>query len=244
MIQKITKYSGLAMFLLLLSPLFLNCSKEEPNTRPPDPEEQGEDKEEEEEEGPAPKTMEVVPSDVTITQQARKLEQLVGETDRQRGEPTRSQTYSRYGLEAIDLGVPFQKGDTTFVLFGDTWGNRGGLPNTIAYTTDKNPEDGLKLDFVQDQNGSYHPLSVSQISQDEFEVPTEGVVIDDQMYIYHTTDHSDQVAMGRSVVARSNNNGGRTFSFLYNLSTSKFINVSVVQDETSAWPGLPSEENK
>lgn len=218
--------------LLILSFLFFSCSgNDDDDVVPP-------------EEEVAPKTLEVVQTDVEITQRATKLEQLVGETDRQLDEPTRNQTYSKYGLEATDLGVPFQKGDTTFVLFGDTWGDRGGLPNTVAYTTDDNPEDGLELNFVQDEFGSYYPLTVSQISQNEFEVPTEGIIVGNQLYIYHTTDHSAQVTMGRSVLAKSNNDGARTFEYLYDFSTGKFINVSVVQSESSAWSGLPTEENE
>ncbi len=232
--KSIIKIYLIVGMLLIMVFLTFSCSDDDNEDLPPD------EKEEEVE----PTTLDIVPSDVEIIQRAKKLEQLVGEIDRERDEPTRSQTYSRYGLEATDLGVPFKKGDTTFILFGDTWGDRGGLPNTVAYTTDDNPEDGLKLNFVEDVNGSYYPLTVPEISQNEFEVPTEGVMVGDQMYIYHTTDHSSQITMGRSVLAKSNNDGARTFRYLYDYSTNKFINVSVVQSNSSEWEGLPTEENE
>ncbi|WP_083634213.1 DUF4185 domain-containing protein [Salegentibacter sp. T436] len=232
MMRKLKEYNIIGLFLIL-SVSFFSCSNDDDEV-PPD----------EKVENVSPETLEVIPADVAITQKAIKIEQLVGQTDRERDEPTRNRTYSRYGLQATDLGVPFQKGDTTFVLFGDTWGDRGGLPNTVAYTLDKNPENGLELDFVVDESGSYYPLTVSQISQNEFEVPTEGIMIGDQMYIYHTTDHSAQVTMGRSILAKSNNDGARTFEYLYDFSTTKFINVSVVQAASSSWEGLPSEENE
>ncbi|MGY5851422.1 DUF4185 domain-containing protein [Salegentibacter sp. F14] len=187
---------------------------------------------------------EVVMADVEITNHATKIEQIVGDIDRQHNEHTRNQTFTRYGLRATDLGVPFQYGDTTFILFGDTWGSKGGLPNVMAFTDDSDPEDGLSLDFIEDDDGLYHSLHIPGISQKEFEVPTEGVMVNDQMYIYHTTDHTPQEVMGRSVLARAKDDGGKTFEYLYNFSTRKFINISIVQDNTSNWELLPAESEE
>lgn len=190
-----------------------------------------------------PVTPEVVASDVKIVRRAEKIEQLVGDYDKHLQSPTRNQTYSRYGLETTDLGVPVYDGETTFILFGDSWGTRGGRPNTIAYTKDVNPDDGLNLEFVTDENGVYNPLTVSEISQNAFEVPTEGVFVNDQMYIYHTTDHSEQNMMGRSILARTNDDGYKSFEYLYDFSVSKFINISVVQVNVSQWVGLPIDNS-
>src|SRR5690606_378322 len=61
--------------------------------------------------------------------------------------------------------------------------------------------------------------------------PMEGVSWNDVMYIYATTDH-----MGRSVIAKSKDDG-HTFTKLYDLSNTKFVNVSLVKTRsTSAYP--------
>jgi hypothetical protein len=139
----------------------------------------------------------------------------------------------------------FQDGETTYILYGDSWGVVPGLPNVMAYTTDTNPEDGLDLNLIEDENGNFHPLSVPGISQHAFEVPTEGVMVNNQMYIYHTTDHDPPVTtMGRSILARANDDGGKTFQYLYDMSIQYFINVSLVQVEASDWKYLPEEEGE
>lgn len=229
--MKIQYYLKLLLVFSFAAILFVSCSKEDAEIHS---ESTGETKTE-------PVTPEVVAVDVRIEQRAKKIEQLTGDIDRHLQEPTRNQTFSRYGLKATDLGVPVYDGETTFILFGDTWGTREGLPNTIAYTKDDNPDDGLALDFVTDDHGIYNPLTVPGISQNAFEVPTEGVFIDGQMYLYHTTDHSEQNMMGRSVLARSNNDGYKTFEYLYDYSVSKFINISVVKVNASKWNGLPQD---
>ncbi|MBM3302650.1 MAG: DUF4185 domain-containing protein, partial [Deltaproteobacteria bacterium] len=75
-----------------------------------------------------------------------------------------------------------------------------------------------------------------------FEVPTEGVSVDGNMYVYHTTDHTTEAAMGRSVVAVSKDDG-HTFRYLYDLSTQHFINVSIVEVDTRQWKGLPEQKD-
>lgn len=179
----------------------------------------------------------VVEPDVNIASSGEKISQLVGETDRQKDEPTQNETLSRYQLQATDLGVPFQDGDTTWIIFGDTWGARGGDLDAMAYTTDDNPEDGLALDFVaEESNNVYLPIDINGISQGAFEVPAEGLMVDDQMYIYHTTDHNPPTTtMGRSVLARRSGNSGASFELLHNFSTDNFINISIVQVDAADW---------
>lgn len=86
----------------------------------------------------------------------------------------------------------------------------------------------------EDDNGTYHPLTIPGISQGAFEVPMEGLMVNDTMYIYHTTGHSSQNTMGRSVVAKSVN-GGRTFTYLYKFSSRYFRNISIVKVPASDW---------
>ena len=179
--------------------------------------------------------------DVTPDGPAVKVAQIVGEYDRERKEPTRNLTLSRFGLLGTDLGVPFRHKDRTYLLFGDTSGVRGG--DAIAYSTDTNLEAGLGLTFIQDEKGNYKPVTIPGISQGGFEVPMEGVSVADRMYVYHTTDHRPAATMGRSVVARSDDDG-HTFRYLYDLSVLHFINVSIVKVDAAQWRGLPSSHGE
>ncbi|MSO50466.1 MAG: DUF4112 domain-containing protein [Acidobacteria bacterium] len=47
-----------------------------------------------------------------------KVEQLIGDYDKERKAATRSQTESRYGLEGTDLGSSFEHGGRASFLFG------------------------------------------------------------------------------------------------------------------------------
>lgn len=172
--------------------------------------------------------------DVEIKLPGTKISQLIGDYDRHKNQPTHNLTNTRYQLQATDLGVPLQHNGKIFILFGDTWGARGGFLNSIAYTTDTNPEVSLELNFIICDDDIYQPLTIPGISQGIYEVPTGGVSIDDKMYIYHTTDHSAEKTMGRSVVAKSENEG-KSFNMLYSLSSLNFINVSVVKFYGNDW---------
>lgn len=156
----------------------------------------------------------------------KKIEQFVGDYDRHFNKATANKTGERYGVHATDLGVPFEHKGKTYVAFGD-------IPpvsndrDPLAYTNDANPEDGISLEFVTNSDGKYRPIEIPGVSQKGFEVPMEGVSWGDTMYIYHTTD-----VMGRSVVAKSTDDG-YTFTKLYDLSSQKFINVSLVKTKST-----------
>lgn len=176
--------------------------------------------------------------DIEIEAPGEKVAQLTNEYDRELEDFTANRTLSRYKLKATDLGAPFEHNNKIFILFGDTSGaNRG---DAIAYTTDKDPSDGVGLKFVTDEKGVYSPVRIPGITQGGFEVPMEGVSANGRMYIYHTTGRTKRVKMGRSTVASSDDNGA-TFKYLYDLSYRRFINVSVVKVKCSDWQGLPKE---
>ena len=183
------------------------------------------------------------PNRVVISAPATKISQLIGDYDKERNKPTDNLTASRYRLEATDLGIPFRHKDRTYVLFGDTIGARGG--DAIAYTTDTTAENGIKLEFVHDSSGTYRPIIIPGVSQGDYEVPTEGVSVGDRMYVYHTTDATfggeGWADMQRSVVAVSDDDG-QSFTYRYDLSRQRFINVSIEQVEAAAWDGLPQKQ--
>lgn len=171
----------------------------------------------------------------------RKIAQIVGEYDRSRKRFTANRTLSRFKLLATDLGASFRHWDRGYFLFGDTAGIHGG--DSIAHTRDDAPEDGLDLTFVTGRDGAYKPVSIQGTSQDGFEVPMEGTSVNGRMYIYHTTDYRVGPIMGRSVLAVSKDDGAE-FAYLYDLSVTYFINVSVVEISCRDWPGLPRKEGE
>jgi hypothetical protein len=61
-----------------------------------------------------------------------KVEQLLGEEDKQLHQPTLSQTASRYGIEGTDLGSSFEYAGRVFFLFGDTVGRLSRALDTIG----------------------------------------------------------------------------------------------------------------
>ncbi len=63
-----------------------------------------------------------------------KVEQLLGEEDKQLHRPTLSQTVTRYGIEGTDLGNSFEHGGRVYFLFGDTVGRLHRALDTIATT--------------------------------------------------------------------------------------------------------------
>ena len=182
------------------------------------------------------------PVDVIVASRAVKICQLVGDFDHQKQKPTQNLTNTRYKLESTDLGVPFKHKDRIYILFGDTNGPKKG--DAIAYTTDRNPEDGLELTFLHDKEGVYAPINIPGISQKDFEVPTEGVSINEKMYIYHTTDHTEKISMGRSVIAVSNNDDESDFTYLYDFSKKYFINVSIVKINLSDFKNFPEDNGE
>lgn len=160
-----------------------------------------------------------------VPNSTRRVCQLTGDFDRASGRPTLNQTGKRFGVEGTDLGSSFEHKGKLYFLFGDTWG-RGGDRDVLAWTASTNPHK-IDLEFPQAADGKWRPLSVPGISQGAFEVPSGGISLRDAMYVVFTTDHSDKKMMGRSVLARSRDDG-RTFETLYDLSRSKFINIAFV----------------
>ena len=175
-----------------------------------------------------------------VTGSSQKLEQFIGNTDLQTGQPTLSQT-AQYGLNNTDLGVSFYHQGKTYVLFGDS--NFPGTADAIAYTTDTNPEAGLTLTFVTDKNNHFLPITFpagANISTSAFDVPIFGLSSNGKIYLYYSTDGNPSgPTMGRTILSSSTDNGSTFSSPIYTLSSSLFINVSVIKVNCADWPGLP-----
>lgn len=98
-----------------------------------------------------------------------KLEQLVGDRDRETGEPTHSLTETRHGIEGTDLGYPFEMRGRVCFLFGDTLGPFRGDP--IACTDAVDGDEGIELEFLTDPAGRYLRIRPDGQNMAGFEVP-------------------------------------------------------------------------
>ena len=180
----------------------------------------------------------------------RKVSQITGETDRQRHVATDNQTESRVGLRGIDLGASFEHRGRLVFLFGDTWPLGPNTPDrpvdgdAIAFSDDRNPDDGLSLSFVTASDGRYKAVSIPGVSLGGFEVPNGGFSANGHMYGFYTTDAKPNrdTIMGRCVLARSDD--GRVWRKVYDLSTTHFINVAPVVVDAARTPGLPIDRGQ
>jgi hypothetical protein len=157
---------------------------------------------------------------IHVPNSTKRVCQLTGDFDRASGKPTLSQTGRRFGVHATDLGSTFEHKGKLFFLFGDTEDDR----DVLGWTSSGDPHN-IALEFYKAKEGKVYPLTVPGIKQGAFEVPSGGISIADTIYVVCTTDHSQKKMMGRSVLASSPDDG-RTFKKLYDLSRTKFINVS------------------
>jgi hypothetical protein len=167
---------------------------------------------------------------------SQKIEQLVGDYDRELVQATANLTETNYQIWGTDLGIPFEHKGKTYIVFGDVPGNLGfgSDRDPIAYTEDSNPNDGIDLTFLTQSPGLYQPVTIPGISQGAFEVPLDGISKDDVMYLYHSTDQ-----MKRSVLARSMDDGVSFELVEDTISVTYFINISVNKVERMHYPDLP-----
>jgi Domain of unknown function (DUF4185) len=185
---------------------------------------------------------------VLVPGSLRKVCQLTGERDRERGTPAFNRTESRFGVVGADLGASFEHDGRLWFLFGDTWPDPDG-GDSAAWTTDRTPEPGVHLTFVA-SGGRFTVPRVSmpdggRLSTRWFEVPLDGFSADGQMYVFRSTDHHREAGrevMGRSVLTRAVGGDPTELVWLYDVSDVRrgghFVNVSsVVVPEGPA--GLP-----
>lgn len=166
----------------------------------------------------------------------------------------------RYAVYGTDLGSMINAGDKTYFVFGDTFGERdpgqtggGGSfwrSNTMAYTTDADPADGIALDgMITDDIGLAAELIPSRKSDyDEMTtIPTHGVYANNALYLYymsvsHWGDPGKWDANDAGVAKSTDE--GRTWTVLDQPrwpGDSNFIQISPyhVGEEIYFW-GIPS----
>src|SRR5450631_3064865 len=187
----------------------------------------------------------------------RKVYQLTGETDRERGVPCLNETESRFGIFGTDLGSSFEHGGRLWFLFGDTVSSVGydedlrpEAGDCIAYSMATSGEDGVGLTFLTAPDGHYlSPRTDPLLPRGPFNVPLDGFSAGGQMYVWFSTDADLQapggVKMGRCVLTRLANEQQARFTYLYTLSDfrqgGKFVNVSTSVVDNASLPGLPEQ---
>jgi hypothetical protein len=131
-----------------------------------------------------------------------KVEQLIGDEDKEQRRPTLSGTFTRFGVLGTDLGYSFEHDGHAFFLFGDTVGHVSWAEDTIARTDARDPEKGVRLDFLMDSKGKYLVIVPPGISMGAFETPVGGISLAGKMYVVVRTSHSDDWSKDRAVLTR------------------------------------------
>lgn len=119
-----------------------------------------------------------------------KINQILGERDKQLKQPTLSQTYTRYGILGTDLGYSFENDGQLTFLFGDTVGKLDSALDTIATTGARDPDDGIRLNFLTSPGQPYLTIQPPDVDMGAFNVPVSGINIDGRTYVVVRTDHS------------------------------------------------------
>lgn len=152
----------------------------------------------------------------------------------------------RFFVAGQDLGSMFQANGKTWFVFGDTFGQRdegmtggggtGWRSNTMAYTTDTDPSNGITFDgYIVDSTGwAQELISAKQVDDVEMTViPTYGFAANGAMYLdYMSVKHwgdPGEWETNYSGLAKSAD-GGQTWTKLDSPKwpgNSNFIQVSV-----------------
>jgi len=130
-----------------------------------------------------------------------KIQQLLGEEDKQLHQPTLSRTFTRYGIAGTDLGNSFEHGGRVYFLFGDTVGRLRHALDTIATSDADDPEGVVRLDFLM-SGSDYLTIQPPGISMGAFEVPVAGISLGGQVYVAVSTNHSEDRSTDRSVLTK------------------------------------------
>ena len=169
-----------------------------------------------------------------------KLEQLLGEEDKELHQPTLSQTETRYGLQGTDLGYSFEHQGRVYFLFGDTVGRLDRALDSIATTDATDPEQGVRLDFLTAGN-NYLTVQPPGISMGAFETPTGGISLGGQMYVVVRTNHAADWSTDRTVLTKFT--PPAAFQPLRTISQApagRFITISLhIQTGSESKAGLP-----
>ena len=131
-----------------------------------------------------------------------KLEQLIGDQDKERHQSTGNQTNMRYGIEGAELGTSFEHDGHAYFLFGDVVGDAPRWPDALAKSDTSDPESGAHLDFLTRARGRYVTIQPAGMNMGMNSVPVAGISLHGQMYVVVRTNDVRDRASEHSVLTK------------------------------------------
>ncbi|MBZ5642701.1 MAG: DUF4185 domain-containing protein [Acidobacteriia bacterium] len=168
-----------------------------------------------------------------------KLEQLIGDQDKERHQPTGNQTNTRYGIEGAELGTSFEHDGHAYFLFGDIVGDMPRWPDALATSDATDPESGVHLDFLTRAKGRYVSIQPAGINMGANGVPLAGISLKDQVYVAVRTNDPRNRRTEHSVLTKftppANFESLRTIS---QMPSGRFLKMSLHEQPEGA-TGFP-----
>src|SRR5579871_808587 len=156
-----------------------------------------------------------------------KIEQVIGDFDKQLQQPTTNLTATRYGIIGTDLGSSFEHNGSVYFLFGDTLAR--GAPDPMGFSQSTDPTAPLQIDFLSAGPGTFIPVKAPGIAMGPFEVPVAGLSLGGTMYVAVKTDYSPDNTTDRSVL-QTFDETNRTFNVVREVSrmpAGHFLNMTL-----------------
>ncbi len=111
------------------------------------------------------------------------------------GPDSANRTDANYDVDGTDLGSMFEMDGTLFIAFGDTFGccrpsgggagGRNWRSNVLAWSTDRDVEDGILLDgMIADRQGNARAV-LAREPADITVIPTAGIAIGERMVLHY-----------------------------------------------------------
>jgi hypothetical protein len=163
-----------------------------------------------------------------ISDSSVKLQQLIGDEDRERHTPTSTQTLTRFGIDGSEMGSSFEHQGHLYFLFGPSIGRVPGYSNTMAKSDTANPEGGVQLDFLTNggTNVAVQPADVTSMAP--MDAPVAGISLDGQMYVAISTNFTRGASTSRSVLTKFAPPATfQTIRTISELPAGKFIRMSL-----------------
>jgi Domain of unknown function (DUF4185) len=181
------------------------------------------------------------PALVFIDGSSSKVEQVIGDFDKQLQQPTLNLTATRYGLMGTDLGQSVEHQGKLYFLFGDTLAR--GAPDPLGFSTSSDPAAPLQIDFLSGAPGRFIPVQAPGVSMGPFEVPGAGLSLNGTLYVAVLTNYTPDRSSYMSRLLQFNEEA-RSFSVVRDLShrpDGHFINLSL-RFVPEPLAGLPTAE--
>lgn len=168
-----------------------------------------------------------------------KLEQLIGDQDKERHQPTGNQTNTRYGIEGAELGTSFEHDGHAYFLFGDTVGDIPRWPDALATSDTNDPESGVHLDFLTRPKGRYVTIQPAGMNMGANAVPLAGISLHGQMYVAVRTNDPRNRSTEHSVLTKFTPPANfETLRTISQLPAGRFLKISLHEQPEGA-SGFP-----